>query len=43
MWFGHEERKEKVGKENWVDLDVEYKNRWCKAENRAKTDQVGSG
>ena len=40
MWFGRAERKEK---ENWMELDVEYKNRGCKAESRAKTDLVGSG
>ena len=42
MWFGRVERKEKEEK-NWMELDVEYKNRGRKAESRAKTDLVGSG
>ena len=40
MGFGLVERKEK---DNWMELDVEYKNRGCKAQSRAKTDLVGSG
>ena len=43
MWLGRVKRKEKDEKENWMELDVEYKNRGCKAECREKTDLVGSG